>query len=121
MELRGKCISFSSYKKIREKTEANLKQQILNLEQNYTEENVVHTENLKTQLEEIRSEKLECNIIRSKAKWTSEGEKPSNYFLNLESRKFSSKMIPKLETADGKIIENQENILTETMIFFSHL
>ena len=122
MELRGKCISFSSYKKkIRDKTEANLKQEILNLEQNYTEENVIHTENLKTQLEEIRSEKLEGNIIRSRAKWTSEGEKPSNYFLNLESRNFTSKIIPKLETADGKIIENQENILTETMKFYSSL
>ena len=122
MELRGKCISYASYiKKIKDKTEINIKKEILNLEQNYSEENLVRIDDLKTQLETIRTEKLEGSIIRSRARWISEGEKPSHYFLSLESRNFTNKIIPKLELADGKTVESQENILNETMKFYSNL
>ena len=122
LELRGKCISYASFKKqVKDKTESTLKDKILNLEQNYSEGNLAQIDELKSQLQSLRNEKIEGNIIRSRAKWISEGEKPSHYFLSLESRNYTSKIIPKLELADGKIIYNQESVLKESMKFYSNL
>lgn len=36
-------------------------------------------------------------MIRSRAHWLEEGEKPSKYFCNLESRNFLNKTIKKLK------------------------
>lgn len=35
------------------------------------------------------------NLIRSRAKWINEGEKPTSYFLNLENKNFTNNVIPK--------------------------
>lgn len=53
------------------------------------------------------------NLIRSRAKWLSEGEKPTSYFLNLENRNYVNKTIPKLIKQDNNIhveINKQEDI-----------
>ena len=63
------------------------------------------------------------NIVRSRAKWTDEGEKPTKYFLNLENRHYTNKIIPKLikdEESSDEII-NQEAILTEIETFYKNL
>ena len=39
----------------------------------------------KKELENIRNHRLIGSIVRSRANWTEEGEKPTNYFLNLEN------------------------------------
>jgi hypothetical protein len=38
--------------------------------------------------------------------WIEEGEKPTKYFCGLESKIFTSKIIPKIERDDGKTITN---------------
>ena len=54
------------------------------------------------------------SIVRSRAKWTEEGEKPTNYFLNLENRHYTNKIIPKLiKEENQKEIVNQKAILNE--------
>ena len=60
-------------------------------------------------------------LIRSRAKWITEGEKPTNYFFNLENRHFSSKIIPKIITEDDIEIANQNEILKEAKIFYENL
>lgn len=82
--------------------------EIQNLEKREIQVESEIIENKKIEPENTRKHKLAGNIIRSRAMWISEGEKPTNYFCNLESRTFTSKIIPKVE------IDKQFEILKET-------
>ena len=63
----------------------------------------------KKELENIRNHRLIGSIVRSTAEWTEEGEKPTNYFSNLENRHLiTNKIIPKLIKK-----ENQEEIVNQ--------
>jgi hypothetical protein len=53
--------------------------------------------------------------------WIEEGEKPTKYFCGLESKNFTSKIIPKIERDDGKTITKQFDILKETKVFYEEL
>ena len=121
MEIRGKSISYASYKKksLNEK-ESNLQLEIKTLEENLNIQNNDIVIQKKMELEASRKNRIEGSIIRSRAKWLSEGEKPSKYFLNLESRNYVNKTIPRLDV-NGKIIDNQTEILKETQKFYADL
>ena len=45
------------------------------------------------ELKVIREKKLQGTLIRSRARWVEQGEKPSKYFCNLENRNFISKHV----------------------------
>ena len=112
MEIRGKTISYSSYKK---KENDLLEKQIINdidiLEQNITQQNSQQLDELKSSLEKLRKIKMQGVVIRSRAKIIIEDEKPSKYFCNLETHNFAKKIIPKLEKEDGSIIKDQYKIV----------
>lgn len=120
IEIRAKTISFGSYVKKKNTSKAKkLIQEIARLEENYDF-------NLET-LEEkkkIRVNKLIGNLIRSRAKWINEGEKPTIYFINLENRNFTKKVIPKLTRIEkNKHIEitEQTEILPQVENFYKTL
>ena len=124
MEIRGKTISYSSYKKkIERETEEGILKEIKELEKDVENlaENVQRLENLKTELQSLRSKKIEGMIVRSKAQWISEGEKATGYFCNLEKRNFQNKTVSFLEKGDGEIVSEQENILNEVQHFYENL
>ena len=54
-------------------------------------------------------------------KWLVEGEKPSSYFCNLENKNFLEKTIKKLKTQDGKILNDQKEILAYIKIYYENL
>lgn len=54
-------------------------------------------------------------------KWAEEGEKPTRYFCNLESRNYVNKIIPKVVKEDGSTITKQEDILNEVRNFYKQL
>ena len=121
MELRGKTISYASFKKkSRSNEEKILRSNINKLEENMTG-NYEKLEILKTKLEKLRQEKMKGHIIRCKTKWIEEGEKPTSYFLNLESRNFTNKIITKLEIDDGNTVTDQNMILKEVENFYANL
>lgn len=92
MEIRGVTISYSTYrKKVRNNTEKNLVQEIECMESDST----VDINSLDDALEKLRKEKLFGHMIWSRAHWMEEGEKPSKYFCNLESRNYINKTIKK--------------------------
>ena len=80
-------------------------------------------------LEELQEAKGQLNdhydyltrgaILRSKCKWYEEGEKNSNYFLNLEKRNKSKSSIRSL-IVNGKEISDQSEILQEIKSYFVH-
>ena len=84
MEIRGITIPYSAYKKmVKDKAEKVLLQEIEALELNFTID--FHNSDEKNALENLRKEKLQEHIIRPRAYWIEQGEKPSRYFYKLES------------------------------------
>jgi hypothetical protein len=86
-----------------------------------TEEELQNWKSHKDELEACRSEKLKGNILRAKVNWLDSGEKPSNYFLNLENQNYTSKLIPKIITDSGQEIVDQTQILDEQRKFYKGL
>ena len=122
MEIRGKTISYSTFKKKTElEKERELEKEIIDLEQSLQDNNVSHLEKLKTQLQEIRESRIQGIAVRSRIRWINEGEKTSRYFCSLEKRQFLDKTIPFLEKDDGHIITDQECILNEVKIYYEKL
>lgn len=129
MEIRGKTISFSSWKKKQvDLTEKQLIENIQLLENKIQDQHINAQPDdkerllgMKTELETIRDSKTQGIIIRSKARWIDKGEKPSKYFLHLESRNFTSKQIPWLATDDGRELHEIQDILEEQVTFYSKL
>ena len=122
MEIRGKTISYASHKKkIQNQAENNLRFEISLLENQTNDTNNNELETKKQELEKIRISKIKGSMVRSRALWISEGEKPSKYFFGLESRNYVNKIISKVENCNGDIITDQGKILDETKNFYANL
>lgn len=121
IEIRGKTISYSAFKKKQNKLrEENLQREIKILE----EKEILDLEKidkLKDELEKLRKEKLNGIMIRARVRWAEEGEKPTKYFCSLESRNYINKIIPCVCKEDGTIINKQDEILQEVKSFYSNL
>ena len=93
---------------------------ISNLEQ-ASEKNFDLLEQKNKELETIRKDRIKGAMIRSRVNWIENGEKPTNYFCSLEKRNYTTKIIPKIENEEGKIISNQKEILYEIELFYKNL
>jgi hypothetical protein len=51
---------------------------------------------------------MKGKLVRSRAQWVDEGEKPTKYFCGLESKNYTSKIIPKVEKDNGEIVTDQK-------------
>ena len=60
-------------------------------------------------------------LVRSRANNIENGEKPSQFFCNLETNNFTSKVINVIEKDDGEIITDQKQILAETRKYYETL
>ena len=77
MEIRGKSISYSTFRKKRMlEKEKSLEQEIFHLEQNLSELVLPDLVSEQNELDSIRKQKLKC--IRSKVNWMEEGENRQN-------------------------------------------
>ena len=122
MEIRGQTISYSSFKKKQnDKKEMQLADGILKLEQNLTDDKTQELEKLKLELTELRQINVKGAVIRSRATNLLEGKKHTKYICALETHNYLSKIIPKLETSDGRILIDQHDILKESENFYKNL
>ena len=64
---------------------------------------------------------MKGKLVRSRVQWIEEGEKPTKYFCGLESRNFTSKIIPRVEKDNGEIVTDQNDILKEAKVFYETL
>jgi Reverse transcriptase (RNA-dependent DNA polymerase) len=69
----------------------------------------------------LRKKKLEGSLVRSRAKWILEGEKPTKYFSNLENRNFTSKLMNSLYSHSGQLLQDQNEILKEAERHYKNL
>ena len=122
VEIRGKSISYSCFKKKEtEKIEKQLLEDISILESNLTENNIETLDQLKDSLRNIRKNKMQGILIRSRAQLIEDDEKPTKYFCNLESHNYINKIIPKIEKEDGTFIKDQDQVLNEAKLFYEKL
>ena len=121
MEIRGKTIAYASHlKKKTNQREKELLTEIDKLEQEkYHKHELIEAK--RKELYEIREKKLEGAKIRARAKWIEEGEKPTNYFCNLESRNYISKTMTTLISESNIQINSQKEILNEAKNFYNKL
>ena len=101
--------------------EKELEKDILLIEQNLTDDKLDILTKKQEEILEIRKNRLKGQCIRSKSKWIEEGEKPTKYFINLETQNYVSKQIPNIEKDDGSVIFDQMEILHETKCFYENL
>ena len=97
-------------KKAAGKKEKELISNIGSLEINFTDTNLNEIENLKEELYRIRKNKMEEVLVRARAKIIEDDEKPTYFFCNLEKYNYTSKIVSKLETNNGKVITDQFDI-----------
>ena len=124
MEIRGRSISYATFKKKKETEEENkLNKMLTQLEEksNITEDDIESIDLVRQDLESFRKKKIEGIAVRSRVQWLHSGEKPTKYFLNLENRNFVNRSVSFLEKQNGDIIDNQEEILTEVFCFYKNL
>jgi hypothetical protein len=81
------------------------------------QEEFYHTKN---DLEQIEKHKAAGIILRSKATWVEDGEKCTAFFLSLEKKNYSNKLISQLQVGN-EIISEPKSILVEENKFFTHL
>ena len=53
-------------------------------------------------------------IVRARVKWTEEGEKNTKYFLILRQKRAASNTIKQIQSDQGEIFRDPNDILTET-------
>ena len=124
LRIRGESIKFSSFlKKERNKTENQLINDIEQLEQLSLDNNAYLDllSDKKAELEKIREYKVRGEQVRSRIQWLNQGEKPTQFFCNLENRNFTDKTIRNIILQNGKMIFEQNEILNEVKNYYQNL
>ena len=134
LNIRGKTISYSSYKaKCKRQKEQSLDIKInklkeilvLNLQGGSPRPHVISgiesdLKVLTKELETLQEEQVKAMIFRSRVKYYEEGEKPTKYFCNLEKKNYAQKTISKLNI-NGELIYEKDHILGEMRKFYQEL
>lgn len=84
------------------------------------EELTTEYNSIKQELESIDRHQAMGAIVRAKCLWTEEGERNTSYFLRLEKRNYSNKVISQLQIND-EIITEPQNILKAEKEFYQNL
>ena len=127
--IRGKTIQYSLFKKKKSQEEENkleseikvIEDEIYNNLINMSEERLQEYERKKNTLNEIRNEKTEGIMLRSRSRYEELGEKPTKYFLQLENRNYTNKVINKLVDENGNEFNDTKNILNCQLNFYKNL
>ena len=72
-------------------------------------------------LTDIRKEKIEGVMLRSRSRYQDLGEKPSKYFFNLENRNFVNKNMNKIIESDGTEYSETKEILKCQQKYYENL
>ena len=127
--IRGNTIKYSSFKKKQQQQqEIQLEQEIKIIEDevnanfiNMSDEILDNLETKKTMLYDIQKDKIEGMMLRSRSRYEDLGEKPTQYFFNLEKRNYTSKVIHKLVNEDGEEFTKTPDILNCQTSFYKDL
>ena len=91
------------------------------LSTNRSMENITKLYRLRSELNKIAEYRTKGAIIRSRTRWHEQGEKNTQYFLNLEKRQNAKTYISKLKIQDSLEITNADEILNCQKLFDKNL
>jgi exonuclease III len=133
-KIRGTCIkraiTISKGKKCRQealtvnltKQEEDLQQQIIKSNNaDCIKEIEDRINNIKSQLDELITERTRGAALRNRTEWHEEGDKASKLFLNLEKSRGTNKTIKKLRNNLGELITDNKEILDLEAKFYTEL
>ena len=129
MEFRAETITYSKAERrelknreihLQEKLDA-LDNEICHGHDHFNQSLLDEYESIKTELNDIYEKKGKEAMFRSKARWIEKGEKPTNYFFNLEKRNFEKKVITQLKLENGEIISDMKQVNLDIESFYSDL
>lgn len=111
----------SKVKEERNRMEVELTTRMLELEKGIhnNQEKQEEFQVIKRELYQLQLIKTRASMARSKVRWMGEGERPTKFFLNLEKKQFSSKVISSIFDEQGDLLENPSDILDFQKRFFS--
>ena len=96
MEIRGKSISYGSFrKKVKNERELEIQSKIKLLEENLSQSNLDEYYLLRNEVEQLQKEKMKGSIIRSRVKWNIDGEKQTRFFVALKNQTLFQKQYKK--------------------------
>ena len=85
-------------------------------------DDILHAiQRIESDLDDIRQEKINSSIFRSKTNWELHGERPSKYFFGLKKCNFLNKNMHAVINKKGHICKQQSDILKEQVRFYSKL
>ena len=114
LEIRSKTISFATAVKKKENIEMkSLISEIKVLETTDPESNYDLIKTKQDELKLFREKQLQGTLIRSRARWVEQGEKPTKYFCNLENRNFISKHVSSVFNDRGEELVSPKKITNE--------
>ena len=76
---------------------------------------------LRWQIRDIDEEFISGVIVRSKELWVEQGEKPTNYFFNLEKMRQQKKEMTELKSHSGELLSDSKDIRKEMNDFYQDL
>jgi len=125
-KIRTVTIDYSIKKsKERKQKEKIISNQLKSLEEQYSYNSDQHLsrkiEQCKQELENLYQIKTEGHIIRSRANWVENGERNTNYFINLEKRNQKLKNITAIYTQEGNIVNSTSDILNAEKKYFENV
>ena len=103
------------------KHENNIEKEILKLESrshSLTSDEAKTLHKRKLELETLRNQKIKGIIFRSRAKWYEEGEKNTDYFLNLEKRNYINKNMSEIFDNNNVLQTDNSKIKKINAAFF---
>ncbi len=86
-----------------------------------TPDHEIRYRELHDQLEKHYEKQAKGAQVRSRAAWVEKGERSTGYFFGLEKNKQSQRCISSVKNTDGKVIKEQNAILTEINKYYSTL
>ena len=129
MELRTETITYSkaNRKELKNRETVNqtkidaLDNKICHENEHFNQTLLNEYESIKIELKKIYEKRGQEAMFRSKTRWIEKGEKPTNYFFNLEKRNYEKKVIAQLKLENGVIISDMKQINKEIESFYSNL
>ena len=124
-EIRQRTITYSkTQNRIKRDIENSLKLKYNDIANKFAEnksaENLENLEKLKDEIEKMNKEKTEGSMIRSKANELNR-KLDSSFYKNQEKTNYKTCHIVQIETSNGKIIDNQNEVLIEIKNFYHTL
>lgn len=125
-KIREFCLEYTAKKNREQKALiSNMEKRLQSLAEQHdlsdSQEVAGEVQSIKSQLTEIRQEKANRAIFKTRSNWIRLGERPSSYFLGLEKRQLKEKTMTSIKDERGRTLTSNADILAFEKRYFSNI